>query len=153
MEGAQSLGWLPEVPPSLHCLSVVAAEFLSVSICKMGLITVPSQRPGESWDECLTRGGGLWCGVPAGRWVALLWKLTCCLLLTGVLTRPSLACGQSECCTVMITPEADGPAQPRLTGLWAWLLGSRAAVLWAQCGSGSVNPHGNQVWAGQGMQG
>lgn len=43
VEGLQSLGRLPEVPPSLHCLSVVAAEFLSVSICKMGLITVPSQ--------------------------------------------------------------------------------------------------------------
>lgn len=95
----------------------------------------------------------MWCGGPAGRWVALLWKLTRGLLLTGVLTSPSLACGQSECRTVITAPEADGPAQPGLTGLWAWLLGGRAAVLWVPCGSGSVNPHGNQVWAGQGMRG
>lgn len=97
VEGGSASGQLPGSPFTALSLSAVAAEFLSVSICKMGLITVPSQRPGESWDECLTRGGGLWCGVPAGRWVALFWKLTCCLPLTRVRTSPSLACGQSEC--------------------------------------------------------
>lgn len=58
-------------------------------------------------------------------------ELTCAACCSPVSSpaRKSGLRGRVECRTMITAPEADGPARPGLTGLWAWLLGGRAAVL------------------------